>query len=157
MHVHARGSGLLVAEQAAAPREIAEQLRRLDRRLELRQKVDHRHKAFVWEVYVAQQDRPSVWLFSWRENPDDAGSRPRPLSSAIVDEAASRSLNSRRPVIDPLAENDRLRERQEQDELADAETAAAEAARRHGRLPAFHPSRALYLARCKARARGERV
>lgn len=154
--LHRRSSGLLVPERAAAPREIADQLLRLAPPvLELRQEVDERHQMYVWRVFAAVPDRPSAWLFDWRENLDDPTSRPRPLSSALVDEAASRKRGeSRRVFEDPLAVNDRLRAEQEKDALEDALTAAAEMRRRKGRVSPLPRSRALYLARNRARARG---
>lgn len=157
MRVHARGSGLLVAEQAAVPRRVADQLRRLDERLELRCELDERHQSHLWRVFASQGDRPSVWIFDWREDMEDTESRPRPLSSSIVDEAASRRLGSRRTFEDPLAANDREREidDREADEIADE--AAREAIRRGKRSSPVHRSVRLRMARDKARARGENV
>lgn len=155
MRYYARGSGLLVPEQPAVPREVADHLRRLDDRLELRQEIDHRHQRWVWRVFVGQNDRPSVWLFDWRENIDDSESPPLPLSASIVDEARSRDLNSRRPRLDADALNQLERERDEQEADEIAREAAREAARR--RDPVFHRSRALQLSRARARARGEQA
>jgi hypothetical protein len=155
---HQRGSGLFIVEQAAVPREIADQLRKLDPQLELRTQIDADWGQMLWRVYISQGDRPSQWLLDWREDLQDHTSKPRPLSSAIVDEVASmRRGQNRRPIVDPLAENDRAREREERDTLDQARDAAREAERTSRRSPVFHRSRALYQARCRARARGEKV
>lgn len=157
MRVYERGSGLLVAERAAVPRSVADALRRLDPRLELRQERDEAWQAFVWRVFVAQPDRPSVWLFDWREETGDGGSRPLPLSHGLVEEAAARRLGSRRPVEDPLEANDRRAEAERRQDVAE-HLALAEEAERRGRRQAVLPrSRGLYLsrARARARARGE--
>jgi hypothetical protein len=157
MLVHQRKGGLLVAEQAAVPREIASALRRVDPRLELRQEIDRRYHSYLWRVFVTVPDRPSVWLFDWREEMGDPLSRPRPLSHGIVSEASERRLGSRRAPGDPLAANDAERERDNREAEELFETAADEARRRNGRLPALHRSPGLRRSRDRARSRGEHV
>lgn len=157
MNIHARGSGLLVAEQAAPPREIAELLRRVDRRLTLQPWGDQRYETTVWRVEYVDDLGNRHLVVDWRENPEDNTSRPRPLSSGIVDEAASRQLGSRRSFTDPLEANDRRRAQVDRDDLADTLTAAAEANRLGRRSPMFHRGVGLRMARDKARARGENV
>jgi hypothetical protein len=157
VHVRQTRGGLLLCEETAAPASIREALKRIDPDLVLGQEVDFAWSEWIWKVLLRQGDRPAIWLFDWREDLDDPRSRPRPLSSAIVEEAASRRLGSRRPVVDPLAANDELKERldDEADELA-LEVAREARNRRKRRSPPRRSQR-LRIARDRARARGENV
>ena len=157
MQTHQRRSGLLVAEQAVAPKDIAELLRRHDPQLELRSQVDPDWECFVWRVFVHHSDGRNTWLLDWREDLTDGNSRPRPLSSALVDEVASYQQGSRRPLVDPLQANDELQAREQREDVEDTLTLAAEAERTGRRSSVFHRSRGLYLSRARARARGERA
>lgn len=158
MLIRERGSGLLVAEQAAAPRPIRDALKRVDPDLTLGSAVDARHDAFVWQVFVRRGDKPALWLFDWREDMQDLSSPPRPLSWGIVEEAAGFRLDSRRPrVDDPLAENDRLVAKQDAEAAQLVRDLAEEAERASGRLSPIKRSVGLRISRDRIRARGGRV
>lgn len=154
MLITERAGGLLLAEEAAAPKQIREALKRVDPELVLGVAVDPRYETAVWKVLLrVGYDRPAVWLFDWR---DERG-RPLPLTSRIVDEAAERRLDSRRPHPDPVAENDRMLERAAE-EARETYTDDARAGLKRSRTsPALHRSQSLRLARARARARGESV
>jgi hypothetical protein len=150
-----RRSGLLVAEQAAAPRQIRDALKRLDDQLVLGCEVDDRYGCWVWRVFRRDGDRPAQWLFDWRENMEEPRSRPRPLSHALVDEAASRRLGSRRVFVDPDVLNDRAVAEARREASEVSEQIARETVRR-ARSP-VHRSVGLRMSRDKQRARGRRV
>jgi len=154
MQLSERGSGLLVAEQAAAPREIRDALKRVDSDLVLGCEVDARHGCYVWKVLLRQGDYPAKWLFDWRENLEDFQSRPRPLSAAIVEEAAARRLDSRRPQKDPMVENDRMVEKLDKDDDELHRDIARDVNKRAGRLPVFHASVGLRMSRDRMRRKG---
>jgi hypothetical protein len=154
LSISERCSGLLLAEQAAVPADIRAALKRVDPELALDQQVDQTHRCWLWRVFRRDGDRPAVWLFDWRENMDDPRSRPRPLSHAIVSEAAERRLSSRRPHVDPLAANDRMLERQTAEDEELHHEIAREVAGRRGRVSPPKPSVGLRMARDKMRARG---
>lgn len=155
MDVRETRSGLLLAEETAAPREIREALKRLDPDLILGQEVDSAWSCYVWRLLLRRGDRPAVWLSDWREDPTDPRSRPRPLSFGIVDEAVALRRGSRRSVTDPAEANDlRLAEA----ERRDAEEALAlsrETFKRSHTLSPVQRSQALYLSRAKARREGK--
>ena len=152
----ARG-GLLVAEDTAAPASIRQELRRIHPDLILGQEVDSAWSEWVWKVLFRRGDRPAIWLFDWRENLDDPRSRPRPLSHAIVEEAASRQRGSRRPEIDPLQANDELQERLANASEAEALEIAAEVRNRARRRSPVQRSQGLRMSRDKARAKGRKA
>jgi len=154
---HERGSGLLLFEQAASDSEIRRLLKRLDPDLVLGVSVDARHQAYCWKVGLRQGDRPALWLFDWRTNVEDPLSAPRPLSTSIVDEAASRRIDSRRPVVDPLKANDELIEKLDAEEDEIVRDIARDVRRRAGRITPAKPSVRLRMTRDKMRARGENV
>lgn len=155
MNVTERRSGLLLAEQSAIPRDIRDALKNVDARFVLAQEVDARHECWVWRVFVRMGDRPAVWFFDWREDMSDPYSKPRPLSHGIVEEAAVRRLDSRRPQIDPLEHNDRIREELRQEMREISEQAAAEAKRKV--TSPVHRSQALRMSRDKQRRKGRNV
>jgi len=147
--------GLLVAEETAAPASIRDALKRIHPDLILGQEVDSAWSQWVWKVLLRQGDRPAIWLFDWREALDDPRSRPRPLSFAIVEEAATRRVGSRRPVTDPLLANDELQRKHDEESIEEALGIAREV-RKRPRSP-VHRSQGLRMSRDKARARGENV
>jgi hypothetical protein len=144
-------SGLLLAEETAAPRDIREQLKRIDPDLILGQEVDSAWSCFVWKVLLRQADRPAIWLFDWRED----NGRPLPLSSGLVDEAwAMRKGSRRQNVEDPLAVNDAMVERQDKEDTEETLGISAEVYKRSRILSPIHRSRGLYLSRARARREG---
>lgn len=147
-----RRSGLLVAEEAAAPRQIRESLKRLDDQLVLAQEVDHFYETWVWRVFRRDGDRPAQWVMDWRENLENPRSKPRPLSHALIDEVASRRLGSRREFRDPNQLNDEARERFWAESQAISEQIKQETVRRP--FSPIHRSQGLRRSRDKARARG---
>jgi hypothetical protein len=150
--------GLLLAEETAAPSSIREALKRIDPDLILGQEVDSAWSEWVWKVLIRQGDRPAIWLFDWRENLDDPRSRPRPLSSAIVEETVARRLgSSRRPQVDPVRANDELQERLAREDEEQTLDIAADVRRRARRTSPVHRSQGLRRSRDKQRARGEQV
>jgi len=147
--------GLLLAEETAAPRDIREALKQIDPDLILGQEVDQAWSCFAWKVLLRQGDRPALWLFDWREDMADGHSRPRPLSSAIVEEAAARRRGSRRPHIDdPLRANDRVVEKADEEATEETLGISREVQKRARTLSPVHRSRSLYLSRAKARREG---
>ena len=149
--------GLLLAEETAAPSSIREALKKIHPGLILGQEVDFVWSEYVWKVLLRNGDLPAIWLFDWRENLDDPRSRPRPLTTAIVEEAASRQRGSRRPEIDPLAVNDDLQERLANASETEALEIAAEVRNRGKRRSPVHRSQGLRRARDKMRSRGEQA
>jgi hypothetical protein len=157
VNVSERRSGLLVAEQAAVPRQIRDALKRLDSSLVLGCEVDTRHQCYVWRVLVRQGDQPARWLFDWREQLDDPRSHPRPLSYAIVEEAASRRLDSRRPQIDPVKANEEMEERLDREDEEIHHDIAREVEKRAGRISVYPRSQALRRARDRGRRKGQNL
>ena len=155
MEVRELRGGLLLAEETAAPEAIRKALKRIDPALILGQEVDHAWSMWLWRILYRRPDRSAVWLFDWRENMEDPQSRPRPLSFAIVEEAASRQRGSRRPTFDPLAFNDQLQKEHDEHSIEEA-LGVAEEVRRRPRSP-VQRSQGLRRSRDKARARGENV
>lgn len=154
MLVRESRGGLFVAENEAASREIRSALKRVDPDLVLAQEVDPEWSRFVWRVLLRQGDRPAVWLFDWRANPDDPRSEPCDLTFGIVEEAQLRMLGSRRPLVDPLTANDQLQQRLDEESMEDAEAIARETSKRARTLSPVQRSRGLYLSRTRARNRG---
>jgi hypothetical protein len=157
MRVRETRGGLWLAEETAAPHSIREALKRVHPDLILGQEVDFAWSQWVWKVLLRQGDRPAIWLFDWRENLNDPRSRPRPLSFAIVDEAATRRRGSRLPAIDPLRANDELTERLDQESEEETLEIAREVRLRTRRRSPVHRSQGLRIARDKQRARGEKA
>lgn len=156
MDVRETRSGLLLAEESAAPRQIRDALKRIDPDLILGQEVDQAWSCFVWKVLLRRGDRPAEWLLDWREDLNDPLSRPRPLSSALLDEVWALRRESRRPSPkDPLQANDEMVERG--DEEAEEETIgiSREVQKRRRTLSPVHRSRGLYLSRARARREGK--
>jgi hypothetical protein len=147
--------GVWLAEESAAPHSIRQALKRIHPDLVLGQEVDSAWSQWVWKVLLRQGDRPAIWLFDWRESLDDPRSRPRPLSFAIVEHAASLQRGSRRPVIDPLVVNDELIERLDRQSEQETLEIAAEVKTRRRRTSPVHRSQGLRIARDKQRRRGE--
>lgn len=154
MLITERSSGLFLAEQAAAPAAIRDALKQLDDRLILGQEVDEQHQCWLWKVLVrVGWDRPAVHLFDWR---DEQG-KPLPLTSRIVDEANRRRLDSRHQYEDALTANDRLEQEISEQAVEVFADAHRDAARSSRRMPVFHRSQGLRMARDKMRARGEQA
>lgn len=149
MQVRETRGGLLLAEETAAPREIRDQLKKLDPDLILGQEVDLAWSCFVWKILLRRGDRPAVWLFDWRENLADPRSKPRPLSSGIVDEAYALRRDSRRRVLDPLQANDEMMERLECEDEEQTLELSREVQKRARTLSPVHRSRALHRARSR--------
>jgi len=154
MEVREMRSGLLLAEETAAPREIREALKRIDPDLILGQEVDQAWSCFLWRVLLRRSDRPAEWLFDWREDLTDPRSRPRPLSSALLDEVVALRRGSRRPYVDPLKATDEALARLDEEEAEDVLDTAREVFKRSHTLSPIPRSRALYLSRAKARREG---
>jgi hypothetical protein len=157
VHIRETRGGVWLAEESAAPHSIRQALKRIHPDLVLGQEVDFAWSQWVWKVLLRQGDRPAIWLFDWRENLDDPRSRPRPLSSAIVEHAASLQRGSRRPVVDPLVVNDELVERLDRQSEQETLEIAAEVKTRRRRISPVHRSQGLRMARDKQRAKGESV
>lgn len=156
MQVRETRSGLFLAEDSAAPREIREALKKIDPDLILGQDVDQAWSCYVWRVLLRQGDRPAAWLFDWREDLQDGHSRPRPLSFALVDEVWARRRDSRRPSPpDPLQANDQMVAKGDDEALEEALGISAEVYKRRRRTSPIHRSRGLYLSRAKARGEGK--
>lgn len=153
MLVRETRSGLLLAEETTAPREIREALKRIDPDLILGQEVDQRWDCYVWRILLRRGDRPAVWLFDWREG-DDPRSRPKPLSFALVDEVVAYRRDSRRAAADPLDANDELTAKTDREAEEEALAIGREAFKRSHTLSPIHRSRGLYLSRAKARGEG---
>jgi hypothetical protein len=147
-------SGLLLAEETAAPREIRDALKKIDPDLILGQEVDSAWSCFVWKVLLRRGDRPAEWLLDWREDPADPRSRPRPLSSALVDEVGALRRGSRRVVLDPLKTNDEMVERGDEQATEETLGISREVYKRSRTLSPVHRSRGLYLARARVRREG---
>jgi hypothetical protein len=146
--------GLLLAEETTAPRQIREALKGIDPDLILGQEVDSAWSCFVWKVLLRRGDHPAQWLFDWREDPADPCSRPRPLSSALLDEVWALRRGSRRAVLDPLRANDEMVERGDEEATEETLGISREVYKRSRTLSPVHRSRALYLSRARARRGG---
>jgi hypothetical protein len=148
-------SGLLLAEETAAPSQIREALKRIDPDLILGQDVDQAWSCFVWKLLLRRGDQPAVWLTDWREDMHDGHSRPRPLSFGIVEEAWALRKGSRRPhVEDVLKANDELIAKADEYDAEEAIALGRETVKRSRTLSPVHRSRGLYLSRAKARREG---
>lgn len=155
MQVRETRSGLLLAEETAAPRQIREALKRVDPDLILGQDVDSAWSCYVWKLLLRRGDQPAVWLMDWREDPSDPRSQPRPLTFALVDEAwALRKGSRRRHVDDLLRAQDELLERVDEKEAEEAIALGRSAGKRTSTLSPVHRSRGLYLSRARARGEG---
>lgn len=107
-----------------------------------------------WRVYLyVAGDRPLEFLLSWQT---DRG-EPLPLSMALVDEVQRHDRNSRAQIVEAEVANELLRqekqrefEREKEGALDDWMGPRAE----KGRLPVFHKSPALAVARRRGRRRG---
>jgi hypothetical protein len=147
--------GLLLAEETTAPRQIRDALKRIDPDLILGQEVDSAWSCFVWKVLLRRGDRPAEWLLDWREDPADPRSRPRPLSSALLDEVWALRRGSRRPYADPLKANDEMVEQGDEEATEETLGISREVYKRSRRLSPVQRSRGLYLARARARREGK--
>src|SRR5262245_52405327 len=154
MEVRETRSGLLLAEESAAPRQIREALKKIDPDLILGQEVDQAWSCFLWRVLLRRSDRPAEWLLDWREDLTDPRSRPRPLSHALLDEVVALRRGSRRPYKDPFEATEEAIAKADEDEEEDAIDTARAAAKRAQTLSPIHRSRALYLSRARARREG---
>ena len=145
-------SGLLLAEETAAPHQIRDALKKIDPDLILGQEVDLAWSCIVWKILLRRGDRPAVWLFDWREDLRDGHSRPRPLSFGIVDEAWARR-DQRRPEPDPEKANEEMLAQLEEAEYEATLDLSREVFKRSHTLSPVHRSPG--LARSRAKARGE--
>jgi len=155
MEVRETRSGLLLAEETAAPRQIRDALKKIDPDLILGQEVDSAWSCTIWKLLLRRGDQPAVWLTDWREDLTDPRSRPRPLSFGIVEEAWALRKGSRRPhVEDPTRANEEMVARQDEKDEEETIALSRETTRRAQTLSPIHRSRALYLSRAKARREG---
>lgn len=145
-------SGLLVAENATDERSVRKALRDLDPTLVLTQEL-HPSGRLEYVVVKTWSDDAAI-LTRWR---DDVTDMPLPLSHSLVDKVKRMDPNTRAPQADAARHNAELQDRIEAQMIEAAEDAARERERATGRMPVFHRSRGLYLARSRARARGERA
>jgi hypothetical protein len=157
MYVRETRGGLLLAEETSAPSSIRQALKKVHPDLILGQDLDQRWSQWVWKVLLRNGDRPAIWLFDWRENLSDPRSRPRPLSFALVEHAASLQRGSRRPTIDPLTANDELVEKLDRDSEEETLEIAREVKLRRRRKSPVQRSQGLRIARDKQRTRGEKA
>ena len=144
-------TGLLVAENAADERSVRRELQRLDPTLVLTQEM-HPSKRLEYVVVKTFTDGSALTLTRWR---DDVTGQPLPLSHGLVEKVKRMDPNTRAPQLDTARHNAELQDRIEQRMLEAAEEVARERELAKGRSPVFHRSRGLYLARARARARGE--
>lgn len=143
--------GLVVCEDAVDERQVSRALRDFDDRLRLSQEIDSEYGCFVYRVVrIWSQEHDAAVICEWR---DEQGA-PLPLSHRLVDKAKSLSMNSRAPQVDVVAHNDALvaAQQREADEMLDE--LARDAARRSGRVNAFHRSPGLARTRARLRDRG---
>jgi hypothetical protein len=143
--------GLVVCENAVDERQVSGSLRDFDDRLRLAQEVDAEYGCFVYRVVrVWSNDHDAAVICEWR---DEQG-MPLPLSHRLVDKVKTLSMNSRAPQVDVVAHNDALvaAQQREADELF--EELARDAARRSGRVNAFHRSPGLARTRARLRDKG---
>ena len=116
-----RHGDVLVAAQAADERSITHALKQLDDRLILAVNPDEETGRHVWQVLCrVASDRPAETVLSWR----DEHLRPLPLSHMLVEEV--KRLRQVDTYADVLASNRRLRERADQDDIAEATAIAAD-------------------------------
>jgi hypothetical protein len=154
MLIRETGSGLLLAEETAAPRQIRDALKKIDPDLILGQEVDNAWSCYVWKILLRRGDRPAEWLLDWREDLSDPRSRPRPLSSALLDEVWALRRGSRKPAVDPHAANQAMVERADEEAEEEALGISAEVYKRRHTSSPIHRSRGLYLSRARARREG---
>lgn len=145
-------TGLVVAEHASDERSVQAELRRLDPSLRLTREL-HPSGRIEYVIVKTFTDDAAV-LCHWR---DEVTGMPLPLSHSIVDKVRRLDPNTRAPQVDAAAHNAALQDRVARDFAEASADLAREQEARSGRLPAIHRSRGLYLARQKARNRGEQV
>ena len=140
-------SGLVVAEDAADERAIQAALQDHDRDLRL-SRESHPAGGIEYVVVFTRGDQAAIVVCRWR---DEVTGQALPLSHGLVAKVKTLDLNSRAVRLDAFAHNDALIEQVEREMSEAAEDIARDIERRHGRLPVFHPSRALQLSRSRAR------
>jgi len=104
-----------------------------------------------YKVYVYRGDQPAVFVCAWADKNGD----PLPLSSALLEMVKLHDRHTRDRAPDADEMNARLRERQAHDNETDTEALVDDWRTREGRYALLPRSRSLYLARARARARGE--
>lgn len=152
MYYSRSDSGLTVAEHGMDAVAVQRALQEHDRDLRLIPQESDYYGRIVYKVArVTGGDRPVQWVMTWRTREGEA----LPLSMRLVDKVKELDLNSRAPKEDEDVLNARLREEHARNMQQAERDLIDDWEKREGRLPAFHRSQALAVARRKARRKGQ--